>query len=101
MSPSPGLCLTPELINLCERPGLSPTPDPRWTPLEPGSQERLTNRLTAELGDHELWIFGYGSLIWSPTFSHVEKRTGTAHGWHRSFCIELTDWRGTPDQPGL
>jgi cation transport protein ChaC len=28
-------------------------------------------------------------------------RRATAIGWHRSFCMELTAWRGTPEQPGL
>jgi len=28
-------------------------------------------------------------------------RRATASGWHRSFCLELTRWRGTPALPGL
>ena len=28
-------------------------------------------------------------------------RRGVAPGWHRSFCIELNHWRGSPDCPGL
>ncbi|MFO1203673.1 MAG: gamma-glutamylcyclotransferase, partial [Tabrizicola sp.] len=47
------------------------------------------------------WIFAYGSLIWKPEFEHVEARRGRVHGWRRSFCLGIRDWRATPDQPGL
>ena len=47
------------------------------------------------------WLFAYGSLIWKPEIKHVEERAGTARGWHRSFCLRQTRWRGTKDQPGL
>ena len=48
-----------------------------------------------------MWIFAYGSLIWKPAFYAVEHRRATAFGWHRAFCLELTRWRGSPQQPGL
>ncbi len=48
-----------------------------------------------------LWVFAYGSLIWKPDFDAVEARHGTATGWHRSFCLEMTRWRGSRTQPGL
>src|SRR4051794_25859098 len=48
-----------------------------------------------------LWLFAYGSLIWKPEVEHVEERTGTVRGWHRSFCMRMTRWRGTREQPGL
>jgi len=54
-----------------------------------------------DLAGGDLWLFAYGSLIWKPNFSFVEDRRGTVHGWHRSFCLEQTRWRGTPEQPGL
>ncbi len=47
------------------------------------------------------WLFAYGSLIWKPEIEHVEERAATARGWHRSFCLRLTRWRGTKEQPGL
>jgi cation transport protein ChaC len=49
----------------------------------------------------DVWLFAYGSLIWKPEVEHVEERLGTAHGWHRSFCLRQTRWRGTREQPGL
>jgi cation transport protein ChaC len=48
-----------------------------------------------------LWLFAYGSLIWKPEIPHVEERVARLHGWHRSFCLKLTRWRGTRDVPGL
>jgi cation transport protein ChaC len=49
----------------------------------------------------DFWVFGYGSLMWRPDFAHLEARTATVHGWHRSMCILSTRYRGTPDAPGL
>jgi cation transport protein ChaC len=49
----------------------------------------------------DVWIFGYGSLISKPACEFVEQRIGHAYGWHRSFCLQLKRFRGTPEQPGL
>lgn len=98
---SKAMSLTPELVALCERTETDPGPHPDYTPLEEADYDRLADRLFGELGDEELWAFAYGSLIWNPTFDFVEKCRGTLHGWHRSFCLELTRWRGMPHQPGL
>ena len=35
----------------------------------------------------EIWVFGYGSLLWKPGFEFVEKRPALLYGYHRSFCI--------------
>jgi cation transport protein ChaC len=49
----------------------------------------------------DLWIFGYGSLMWSPGFRCSEKSAGRVHGYHRSLCVYSTRYRGTPLRPGL
>jgi cation transport protein ChaC len=49
----------------------------------------------------DIWVFGYGSLIWNPAFHFTERRIGTVHGWHRRFCLWTTLGRGSPDCPGL
>ena len=49
----------------------------------------------------DLWIFGYGSLMWSPGFRYAEKETALARGYHRALCILSSRYRGTPDKPGL
>jgi cation transport protein ChaC len=49
----------------------------------------------------DLWIFGYGSLMWSPGFRYAEKETALARGYHRALCILSSRYRGTPEKPGL
>ncbi|WP_322998147.1 gamma-glutamylcyclotransferase [Castellaniella sp.] len=52
-------------------------------------------------GRSDLWIFGYGSLIWRPEFDFLESRQARIHGYHRALCLWSRINRGTPAQPGL
>ena len=56
--------------------------------------------MTAD-GADDLWIFGYGSLMWRPDFAFAERRKARLPGYHRALCIASNHWRGTPDRPGL
>jgi len=56
---------------------------------------------SARLPKGELWVFGYGSLMWSPGFSYSQKARGRVHGYHRALCILSTRYRGTKRRPGL
>ena len=49
----------------------------------------------------DLWIFGYGSLIWNPLFHYVERRLACVHGFHRHFCLRSRTGRGSIENPGL
>jgi cation transport protein ChaC len=49
----------------------------------------------------DLWIFGYGSLMWRPGFAFEEVRRATLIGFRRCFCVFSTHHRGTPQRPGL
>jgi cation transport protein ChaC len=49
----------------------------------------------------ERWVFGYGSLMWRPGFSFVERQSATLHGRRRAFCIYSVHHRGTYERPGL
>lgn len=49
----------------------------------------------------DLWVFGYGSLMWRPGFDFEERRPALVHGYHRSLCIFSHVHRGTPEKPGL
>lgn len=51
--------------------------------------------------DEDLWVFGYGSLMWDPGFPVVERTPALLQGYHRRFCIQSRRYRGTPEQPGL
>src|SRR5690349_6942211 len=96
--------LTPELVarvaGLVDDPG----------PIQPGLVYRseadheavVRDILAAAPATGDVWIFGYGSLIWKPAFEFVEQQIGLARGWHRSFCLGWdTHFRGSPNRPGL
>lgn len=69
------------------------------------SAEDRASSLEATLSDvapdRDVWVFGYGSLMWNPAFHHVEQRPARLHGWHRRFCLWNTFGRGSPEKPGL
>ena len=96
------MSLTQELVARCHRQVEDTGPDPDAAHLGDNDYEAMVDALEAELPATEpLWLFGYGSLIWKPEIDHVEERVAVARGWHRSFCMKMTRWRGTKDQPGL
>jgi len=75
-------------------------PEMRWR-----TEDEMAALLDGILAQHDpaqdLWVFGYGSLIWNPAFEHAEQRAALLHGWHRRFCLKLLMGRGTPETPGL
>lgn len=66
--------------------------------------DREANR-RAILAQHDmsrdLWIFGYGSLMWNPAFHHAEAGAARIFGYHRRFCMWMPIGRGTPERPGM
>ena len=51
--------------------------------------------------DQDVWLFAYGSLIWSSMIEFVEQRQARLFGYHRQFSMWTKIGRGTPDCPGL
>ncbi len=49
----------------------------------------------------DIWIFGYGSLMWKPGFDVLERRSALIRGYHRAFCVYSHWHRGSPEKPGL
>ncbi|KAB0600297.1 gamma-glutamylcyclotransferase [Cupriavidus pauculus] len=63
--------------------------------------ETLAQRPHAPDMNGDVWLFGYGSLIWNPMVVHTDSRLATVHGYHRGFYLYSKINRGTWDNPGL
>jgi glutathione-specific gamma-glutamylcyclotransferase len=57
--------------------------------------------MSAAASAGDLWVFGYGSLMWRPGFAFEERTLATIAGLHRALCIWSHVHRGTPQRPGL
>ncbi len=49
----------------------------------------------------DLWVFGYGSLMWDPGFAFADRQIATLDGFARRFCMDSIHYRGTEEDPGL
>ena len=69
------------------------------------SDDEIAASLDRTLAQHrpadDVWVFGYGSLMWNPAFNFAESGVGVVRGWHRRFCLWLEMGRGSPGNPGL
>ncbi len=69
------------------------------------SDSAIEADLDAVLASHDpgsdIWLFGYGSLMWNPALHFAERIPGSVRGWHRRYCLWLKMGRGTPENPGL
>jgi cation transport protein ChaC len=93
--------LTAELVARCQRAEPDPGPELGYAYFTDEEYDAAAAALLRQKAPGRLWVFAYGSLIWKPAFVSIEQRRGTAFGWHRAFCLELTRGRGSPQQPGL
>lgn len=96
------MALTLELVARCHRIIADTGPEPGLLYLDEADYAQAVDMVIAQRPDDgPVWLFAYGSLIWKPELDHVEERVATAHGWHRTFALKMTRWRGTQQQPGL
>jgi glutathione-specific gamma-glutamylcyclotransferase len=70
------------------------------------SEAQLLRSLQATLDERPdagngVWIFAYGSLIWSCPLIVSTQRVAEIRGWHRSLCLSNVIGRGSPETPGL
>ena len=95
------MSLTSDLVALCHRDVPVPAPNPDFIRFTDADFDRAASEVLAKLDGAPIWVFAYGSLIWKPAADTAEQRRARALGWHRSFCMEMRSWRGSPEQPGL
>jgi cation transport regulator ChaC len=48
----------------------------------------------------EIWLFGYGSIIYKVDFPYIASSKACIHGWQRRFWQGSHDHRGTVEKPG-
>lgn len=64
--------------------------------IEASLRKTLANR-----GGGDLWLFGYGSLMWRPDFAYEDREVARVQGYHRSFCLWQRRYRGNRFNPNL
>ncbi len=71
-------------------------------PMSEEERERSRQAVLAEISDGEdLWLFGYGSLMWNPAITVAESQIARIKDYTRRFCLTLSLGRGVPEKPGL
>jgi cation transport protein ChaC len=101
MPTSRPMALTAELVALVERLEADPGPPPGMHMPTEDEMRQTAAAFLAGRPDGPLHLFAYGSLIWKPETDYLDARPARIHGWHRRFCMRLTRWRGTREQPGM
>jgi cation transport protein ChaC len=70
--------------------------------MTPEEREKSKRSILAQLDrDADVWLFGYGSLMWNPIVHYAERQPAHVFGFHRKFCLWTAMGRGTPETPGL
>jgi glutathione-specific gamma-glutamylcyclotransferase len=95
------MALTTDLIASVARVVEDAGPSPGAVYLTDEDYETAVRDMLSQAPPGDVWVFGYGSLLWKPAFEYVESRMARVRGWHRSFCIRVARFRGTRDLPGL
>lgn len=97
------LSLTPAHVARVHRDLPDPGPNPHMALMDDADYAEFARNLLDKRDDPDgpIRLFAYGSLIWKPEIAHVGERQALARGWHRSFCLKISRFRGSPDQPGL
>lgn len=57
--------------------------------------------LAAHGEGHDLWVYGYGSLMWDPAIHFEEVRRASLPAYQRRFSFRTKIGRGSPQCPGL
>jgi cation transport protein ChaC len=97
------LVLTPDLVAKVDRkvPQDHLPDDPGRVRMTDADYAETVAAAMASHAERPIWVFGYGSLLWNPGFDFIARRTAVLRGWHRDFCMQISRFRGSPEQPGL
>jgi len=71
------------------------------TRLPPEVREASKHAMLEAIGEGEIWLFGYGSLMWNPCIHYLDRQPALLRGFHRNFCLRAPTGRGSPERPGL
>ena len=98
---SSALRVTPQVMALWDQRALALGHGPDWR-LSDAQLEATRLALLGPLDEGEdLWIFGYGSLMWDPGIHFSELRLAELPRWRRRFSQRTQMGRGSPECPGL
>ena len=100
MQATHSLSLTSDLVASVDRIVPQVSHEPGLTPLSDDKYQELADSIMRN-ANGLLHIFSYGSLIWKLQAGLIPLGKVRAYGWRRSFCLNLTTFRATPEQPGL
>jgi cation transport protein ChaC len=76
--------------------------DTHGLPQFPGRDPQdMLGRMLACMPQGDLWVFGYGSLIWNPEVAHTKVLPARVWGWSRHLRMWSRINRGTDEAPGL
>jgi cation transport protein ChaC len=95
-----GLRLTDEVLAAWDAQARVQGLPPDWR-LPDEEVERSRRAVLAGQDGEDLWVFGYGSLMWNPGIHFQEVRRARLDGFARRFALATTIGRGTPECPGL
>ena len=77
-------------------------PERKISRLSERERRRILSDILEEAVDpNDIWVFGFGSLMWKPGFQPREKKTVLLRGFERKFHIWSIKGRGTKERPGL
>ncbi|WP_108522704.1 gamma-glutamylcyclotransferase [Bradyrhizobium algeriense] len=95
------MALTLDLVARTTRVVEDAGPSPGAVYMTDEDYDAAIGNVLAHAPPSDVWLFGYGSLLWKPVCEFSESRIATVRGWHRAFCYRVARFRGTRDKPGL